>query len=342
LLLLKFRSTMKIFRTTIFNAFHVLLCFVYFHYFCSVSLVNASSLRWKIDTSYPFALGDAVVLSGDDHYLYVFGGRNKSTSFSRSFKLNLEDHSVRVWTPITPSPFAIRAASGCVSNDGRFFIFGGYTGTPQNSIQIYNSSSDTWNLIVPELPNGSSIMDWSMSCTVDSQSGLMYLTGGYYFGNRFYSYDPDSNILLDLSNSSPYALFGHGSFFSNGKLYVFGGAISNRYSSSGETHVFDASSKKWSFGSHMVHPASSFGYASDGSRFYVIGGYGNEESTQVYHISKKVWKLDNGLVYPEGVFCNSVAYIDGSLHSVGVFTGKYLSLHLNSSLCDVYPIESCN
>jgi len=80
-------------------------------------------------------------------------------------------------------PTQVYGAAGCIGNDRRFFIFGGGTynfpGGSSDSIQIYNVTNDSWNFTIP-MPNGDSTADQSMSCALDSSSGLMYITGGAF------------------------------------------------------------------------------------------------------------------------------------------------------------------
>jgi len=93
----------------------------------------------------------------------------------------------------------------------------------------------------------------------------------------------------------------------------------------------------------MTQAAGYFGYATDGSRFYVIGGLGNEgylDYTQVYDISSGVWSVNNGIVYSEGIGGNAAVFLDGSLHSVGGYNnGSTLSIHRMASLCGVYTFS---
>ena len=120
-------------------------------------------------------------------------------------------------------PAELANAAGCVANDGRFFIFGGYESgnSLPSSIQIYNVTNDTWSTLTPI---GGSIADFWMSCATDSSTGIMYIAGGYNMGNRFYSYNVISNAIMDLSSNSLFNLHRHGFFVaSNGNLYVFGG-----------------------------------------------------------------------------------------------------------------------
>jgi len=161
----------------------------------------------------------------------------------------------------------VYVATGCVANDGRFFIFGGGA-----NLQIYNATDNSWNTTIPNMPSGASLDDYRMSCAVDSSTGLMYITGGYDDGTRFYSYNVSSNTITNLSTSSSpthFNLYGQGSFVNNGKLYVFGGADSTGFSSS--TYIYDIANHSWSTGGNMTQAASQFGYATDGSRFYAIG-----------------------------------------------------------------------
>jgi len=97
----------------------------------------------------------------------------------------------------------------------------------------------------------------------------------------------------------------------------------------------------------MTQAAAYFGYATDGSRFYAIGGYGNEDYlnyTQVYDISSGDWSIDDGIVYSGGIEYNAAVFLDGNLHSIGgLLSGNWLSVHRVASLCGVYTFNGpCN
>jgi len=302
----------------------------------SVSFSNATPLlEWKNDTSYPFPVWEPVALVGQDDCIYVFGGDNSSgDAISSSYKYNITAGSPKEWIKISPTKSPLYDATGCVANDGRFFIFGG-VGNPQ----IYNAMDNSWTTTTP---NGPSIEDFEMSCAVDSSTGLMYITGGYINPKRFYSYDVSSNTVADLSTSSspsPFSMRGQGSFVNNGKLYVFGG-FDYRTGYSSSTYIYDIASNSWSTVGDMTQAVCCFGYATDGSRFYAIGGYNRDflDYTQVYDISSGVWSVNNGTVYPGGIEANAAVFLDGSLHSIGGVDGSVnlLSVHRIASLYGVY------
>jgi len=312
------------------------------------TLHSSSLLLWNNDTSYPFPLYYPVVFTGQDHCIYVFGGQSSSfRAVSDSFKFNSTAYFPREWETIASMPTAVYGAAGCVGNDGRFFIFGGL-GTNVSSptfIQIYNVTDNGWKIIIPNMPSGSSIADVFMSCAVDSSTGLMYITGGENDGKRFYSYNVSSNNITNLATTSSSSLFrsnGQGSFVINGKLYAFGGGndVSGYVAT---TYIYDITNKSWVTGANMTKAAKNFGYATDGSRFYVIGGYDGIlllNYVQIFNISSEEWIENNDTVFSGGIYGNAVAYLDGSLHSIGGDDGiGYLSMHRIASLCGIYAFS---
>jgi hypothetical protein len=301
-------------------------------------------LEWKNDTSYPFAVWSQVALVGQDDCIYVFGGQNSSyDAISNSYKYNTTAGSPKEWVEIESMPTAVSGATGCVANDGRFFLFGGGA-----ILQIYNTTDNSWTNI-PNMPSGASIADYDMSCALDSSTGLMYITGGDNNGTRFYSYNSVSNTITNLSTSSSvsFNFRAQGSFVNNGKLYVFGGYSDTQNSGSNSlslssTYIYNIANSEWSTGEDMTQAASQFGYATDGSRFYAIGGgydgVGSLDYTQVYDISSGIWSVNNGQVYSEGMHGNAAVFLDGSLHSIGGanVSYDYLSVHCVAKLCGVY------
>jgi len=311
-------------------------------------VISSSPLIWNEDTSYPLSYEYSVALTGQDDCIYVFGGMSgrpsSSVSFSPSYKFNITAGSPKVWTPIASMPITVKEANGFVANDGRFFIFG-----EDNEFQIYNATDNTWNTTSPNLPNGTTIDDIWMSCAVDSSTGLMYITGGYIDGTRFYSYNVSSNNITNLSSSSPspFNLWAQGSFVANNnKLYVFGGCQNESYAYSASTYIYNIASRNWSIGANMTFSSCQFGYATDGNLFYEIGGessVGYLHTTQVYNISANIWSVNNGTVIKNGLYANTAVFVDGSLHTICGYHNGYSSLHQISSLCGVYTFSgSCN
>jgi len=339
-------------RNTILFHFHCFLSFpllvqILFLDVWNSGVVSASStsshLTWNNDTSYPLSIWDAIAFVGQDHCIYVFGGDNSSNiQITSSYKFNTTPGTPREWTKVASMPTDVYGAAGCINNDGRFFVFGGFeaSGESPNYIQIYNAMDDSWNTMMPNMSDGISIDDHYMSCAIDDRRGLMYITGGKYDGKRFYSYNVSSNTMTDLatSSSSPLNTHGQGSFVvNNSKLYVFGG-----YEGSASTYIYDIGSNNWTSGSNMKQGAWFFGYVTDGSRFYAIGGYDLNavylNYTQVYTISSEVWSIDEGIVYPRGIDGGAAVLLDGSLHSIGGYdyNGDYVSVHRIATLCGVY------
>jgi len=336
------RKTTILFRT---NRFLPFLFFVRF-FFLGVpfSIATSASLTWSNDTSYPFLVSAAVAFTGQDHCIYVFGGENDSDIIPSSYKFNTTAGSPRVWTEIASMKIPVYSAAGCVANDGRFFIFGGST-----DLQIYNKTNNSWITITPNMPSGASINALSMSCAVDSSSGLMYIIGGNVDGTRFFSYNVSSNTITNLSTSSsptPFNLYAQGSFVNNGKLYVFGGYDDNTGFSS-STYIYDIANNSWSTGENMKYASCCFGYVTDGSRFYAIGGFYMPGivgvsliNTQIYDISSGVWSIDNGTIYSEGMFSSAAVFLDGTLHSIGGYNRTaFFSVHRIASLCGVYAFS---
>jgi len=314
--------------------------------FLSVSFSIATPLlEWNNDTSYPLAVYAPVALVGQDDCIYVFRGFNSSgDAVSNSYKYNTTAGSPKEWIEIASMKTAVGGAAGCVGNDGKFFIFGGAqlnSGFSPNFIQIYNATDNSWTNITA---SGPSIEDFFMSCALDSSTGLMYITGGYSNGIRFYSYNVSSNNIINLSTSSspsPFNLDGQGSFVANNnKLYIFGGYDKDTNNYSAFTYIYDIAKSSWSNGTNMTQAAANSGYATDGSRFYVIGGTNNDiylNYTQVFDISSGIWSVNDGIVYPGGIARNAAVFLDGSLHSIGGYSNDtYMNVHRIASLCGVY------
>jgi len=327
----------SIFRFERFFAFLLLLHLILY----GVSSSNAASLTWQNATAYPIPIFDEVALVGQDSFIYAFGGNNFSgTATSISFKFNSTSQE---WIEIKPMPYPASSTTGCVANDGRMFIFGltGY-------IQIYSPMDDIWNTTVV---SGYSFEDVLMSCAVDSSTGLMYITGGQSIPTRFYCYNVSSNTVTDLYTSNyPLSGWGHGSFVAdNGYLYLFGGFSSTQGIYTTNCFAYQISTGGWFTATSMLRGAAWFGYATDGSRFYAIGGSNNTgtshllEYTQVYDIYSNVWSLDTGIVLSGGIYAGAAVYLNGDLRLIGGLDSGYLSVQRVALLCGVYSFSgSCD
>jgi len=326
----------------------------------SVSFVSTSSLTWSNDIPYPITVLYPTAMTGQDNCIYVFGGlENNKSVLSESYKFNNSGGNEREWISITSMPNGVAAATGCLSNDGRIFIFGGVENwksvTISSSIQIYNPTDDTWNTIIPTTSSsGINIEDYWMSCAVSSKTGLMYLTGGYKEGTRFYSYDVNSNTITDFySSTTPFNLYSQGTFVTNDeKLYIFGGASGSGFTLIvyNSTYIYDISTSTLTNGNAMETAACYFGYVTDGSRFYIIGGYNENQylqNTQVYTIVTGEWSTDNGIIYEGGIYGNAATLLNGTLHSIGganstderTTGGVFISNQLKASLCGIYTFN---
>jgi len=176
-----------------------------------------------------------------------------------------------------------------------------------------------------------------MRCAINRNTGLMYLIGGYSDSSRFYSYDVNSNQIINLFPVA-FNLTGPGSFISNnGNLYVFGG--SNNTGSSNLIYIYNISSGKLSTGENLPYPPVNFGSAFDGQQIYVIGGSGLPY-TQVYNITDNTWTIGSSSFPVDSVYGNTAAILEGSLHSIGGISG---TTNLIASLCGVYAFRgSCD
>jgi len=140
-------------------------------------------------------------------------------------------------------------------------------------------------------------------------------------------------------------LNGHGSFAANnGNLYVFGGFDdANPRGYNPYTYIYNFALGSWTIGNNMTTAVGYFGSATDGNRFYVVGGTNGATQInylQIYDISSGVWSINNGSVYPEGISFDAVVFLDGSLHSIGGSNDSgYISANRIASLCGVYAFN---
>ena len=124
--------------------------------------------RWFAQPPLPEArVGAAATSTGLD--LYVFGGANAAGAVSNTtYRL-----SGGAWTTVAAMPVAVQNAAVVAGRNNLIYVLGGSNGTaPVNTVQAYNTITNTWNLETP-LPVATS----GASAAIDSTGKIMVVGG---------------------------------------------------------------------------------------------------------------------------------------------------------------------
>jgi N-acetylneuraminic acid mutarotase len=217
----------------------------------------------------------------------------------------LAGYSQAQWIVETPMTDATAQHMGASHPNGNLYVYGGYTSSSTliNSLQIYNTSTDTWSF-GPALGAGG--RRGSGFCL--GTDNKFYVVSGFSgsFTPTVYRFDPGTNAWNTLANVSVAAFEGSAASHA-GKVYFIGGMNSSGFPIA-NVQIYDITANTWSFGSAIPVPVRSHEIvATPSGHIYLFGGVltSGAINTTVYRyeISTNSW--------------SSVAAMPASLNSFG-------------------------
>lgn len=110
----------------------------------------------------------------------------------------------------------------------------------------------------------------------------------------------------------------------NGLIYILGGVVENRLSSS--VWSYNPEKNQWSGVAPMLKTASSFALASLNGHLYAVGGRNQEHNVQQYDPKLDTWSYVKPMRVQRDDHC-LVAFQDKSLFAIGGFTTNTQSLY---------------
>lgn len=282
---------------------------------------TASALPpWVPAVDHPFPVAQAVVLTGNDGLIYIFGGRNgvAIVDTARAF-----DPSTDTYTPIASMPVGTRGACGAVLNDGRLAVFGGSDNGDLDLTQLYDPLTDSWVLGAPQFGG------WECAAAVDD-AGLVHVVGGEAGPTNHVIYDPVTDTWMG-GPPSPNGRLSHGAARGDdGRIYVFGGDVSLN-----TLDIFDPLTNLWTPGSPMPGNNQQFAWASDGVQIFVMGGstnYLNDgapyfDSVWIYDMLADSWVIDGESLVTATREAYAAIDGDGVIHVFGGSNGMSIATH---------------
>lgn len=126
------------------------------------------------------------------------------------------------WTVKTAMPYPAGQAALVRGNDGRFFLFGGWSSNPPSAVknkklQVYDPRTDTWSLR-QDMP----VYSWGDTALV-APDGKIHLFNAY--SARVYVYDPASDTWPVNIAASWIAYAARACTAPDGRCFIFGGEL---------------------------------------------------------------------------------------------------------------------
>ena len=299
-----------------------------------IMVVMATSAKgnvWETMASLPVTGGGirAAVANGK---IYVMGGSN-----------NFEyDPAINKWTPKTAMPTP-RYWFAITTYQNKIYTLGGRSGWPQengtihsNANEVYDPSTDTWQILSPMPTNISDI-------NANVVNGKIYMIGGV---NRQFP-SLSVNEMYDITKDKwtnkttmPYPVTSYASAVVDSRIYIIGGLGS--LVNNNKTQIYDPQTDSWSLGTPA--PTSVFHAAAGATtgimspkRIYVIGGTtgeggmfaGGTNLTQVYDPKNDAWT--QGELMPTARLALTVAVLNDQIYAIGGNSQMVFSPYLNTN-----------
>ncbi len=300
---------------------------------------QAQETTWSLGNDMPFSRGQIMAVSGDDGYIYLFGGYNSDGSVTdETWRYDIANGT---YDQLTDMPTPRRAACGDLLPDGRIVVVGGYNAGQITATEIYDPTTDTWDI-------GTDVTSGWECAAITGVDGLIHLFGGEASEGSYTVYDPGA----DTWTSGPAMSHDRKSHGANlgadGLYYVYGGD-----DSLSTMDVFDPNAQSWSSGASLPADNQQFGWATNGDWIYVLGGstsYGNNgspyyDSVWLYDVNGGSWTVDTA-VLPVGMRESYAAEVEGELFLFGGSNGSYqdtlqIGCHASDQDGDGYAGGAC-
>lgn len=232
--------------------------------------------------------------------LYVFGGYGPVQYIGRGqigcsrWKIDLHEYDIALFSwkdlsspaagtpPRTGRSCDGLAGMGFAASSGRLYVFSGYNGYEvANGLHEYHIAFRTWTNL--SSPNAGTPPSPRESMGMTAFNGKLYVFGGVTSSRRvadLHEYNIALRVWRDLSDlnggSPPADRSNFGFAATNGKLYVFGGAV-RATSPENDLHEYDIDLQKWKDLSSMTvgilpSPRTGVGFAESGGNIFLFGG----------------------------------------------------------------------
>ena len=203
---------------------------------------------------------------------------------------------------------------GTVVLDDRIWITGGMTGDRGNKLsttEIYDPSTDSWEMGVPMLTGRSSLA----AVQVD---GTIYAIGGSTLENPYLdiveAYDPEAGVWTQLAPMTT-ARYEHAAVLLDEMIYVIGGQTTS--GATAEVEIFDPSTGSWSAGPPMATGRGSMRAVVWDGKIWAGGGNtldGPSDAWEVFDPAIGQWSA--GPSMPAPMYNFGLAVYADELHAI--------------------------
>ena len=236
----------------------------------------------------PIGVAGACAAIGDDGLIYVFGGKNLSSSLSFVAAVQIYDPATDSWATGSNMTDPVTLGNAIAMPNGLIYVIGGMNDSALSSVtdhvQIYDPSTDIWTMGEP-LPDK---LYAGMASALGSNT-IVYAGGSdpslpdSY--DTIYNYNVQGDSWTLSSNVLPYAMGAAGTFVGpDCLLYMIGGGqYSTAYSTSGNavkaSIAYDPFTGDFTYLPDMSSARKylAIGYDAEGN-LYAIGGYNGATS----------------------------------------------------------------
>jgi N-acetylneuraminic acid mutarotase len=238
----------------------------------TVEVYNPATDTWTSKSDMPTARQGLTTSVVNERIYAIGGGSAYSSAYAtaETFSTVEEyDPATDVWTSKSEMPTARGWHSASVV-DGRIYIVGGTSSTPNNgtailAVEVYEPATDTW-IQKGDIP---ARRDAGCTSVVD---GRIYAFGGYSNGQSVHEYDPLTDTWTRKADM-PIGRYGAYTSVVDGKIYAIAGHRgSSPYPGIAAVDVYDPATDTWTTAPDM--PTGRFGSDTsvvDGS-IYAFGG----------------------------------------------------------------------
>lgn len=278
---------------------------------------------WVTNPPIPTPNGTSQTTTGSDCFgnVYVIGG-GTGAGPDITLNLNLKYSPDGTWTTMAPVPTPLRAFGSIALVDGPggpnelFYIFGGFNGSaPINTLNIYNTSANTWSTGAPIPPAGG-----GFGVGVCIVNGRIFLGGGSNSFTSGFEYHLDTNTyttIAPMGGGGAYRTHAAGVDATN-DCHFFANGFDAR-----DHNVYHVDTNTWTFGVLMPIGVTDPAVAAIGTNIYVMGGPvpGVPGYTQVFDALTNTWSTTSNRL-PSSVNNTSGTAAGGTLYVEGGYDGN--------------------
>lgn len=229
---------------------------------------QAASYGWTVEGSLPNDMTSFVSAELPDGRIFVACGYDSENTerLNSTWVLDPDGWS---WTALSDAPFALESPTGAYL-DGKVFVFGGFTTSGyQDTVLIYNVSTDVWSSS-QNLPYKGTFM----RCMAIDDENILLVGGNPDDApatNETYIFNIDTEEFTAVA-SLPEARGGGGLARIGGLVYYFGG-WGDSFVVHDEIFAYDIAGDSWELVGHLPVPRTSMSaVAASNGLVYLLGG----------------------------------------------------------------------